>query len=327
VDIILNTGKNGSIKAIQKGGIMANKQLFKIGHLPITDHLILGMVKEFQDKGEKTYSQFQLETSVMSGWPDLVNRLESNELDGAFMLSPSSMDLFRAGLNIRMLLLGHKTGSIFIKRKGSNITSVKDFKGQTIIIPYQMSVHYMLLHRLLIDNGLEPHVDVKFETLAPSQMPEALEYGEEDGVGGFIVAEPFGSVTINAGHGEVFALSKDLWPKHPCCVFVMKEPLISAHGDAISEMISAFVQAGKIAEEQPDQAADMGSRFLKQDKELIYSILTNPHDRIMMGELLPNLDDFDIMQNYMVDKMKVLKGKVDLEKFVDSRFAKAAGAI
>ncbi len=306
---------------------MANKTIFKVGHLPITDHLILGMVKEFQDKGERQYTHFQLETSVMSGWPDLVNRLESNELDGAFMLSPSSMDLYRSGLDIRLLLLGHKTGSIFIKRKGANINSVKDFKGQTIIIPYQMSVHYMLLHRMLMESGLEPHVDVKFETLAPSQMPEALEYGEEDGVGGFIVAEPFGSITINAGHGEVFALSKDLWPKHPCCVFVMKEAMINGNTDAVSELVNALVEAGKIAEEQPEKAADVGSRFLKQDKQLIQSILTDPRDRIMTGELMPNLDDFDTMQSYMVDKMKVLKGKVDLEKFVNLNFAKAAGAL
>lgn len=306
---------------------MANKKVLKIGHLPITDHLILGMVKEFQDKGERQYAHFQLETSVMSGWPDLVNRLESSELDGAFMLSPSSMDLYNSGLDIRLLLLGHKTGSIFIKRKGSNINTVKDFKGTTIIIPYQMSVHYMLLHRMLLENGLEPHVDVKFETLAPSQMPEALEYGEEDGVGGFIVAEPFGSVTINAGHGELFALSKDLWPKHPCCVFVMKEPVVSAHSDAVGELVSALVEAGKLAENQPETAADIGSRFLKQDKQLIQSILTDPKDRIMTGELLPNLGDFDIMQNYMVDKMKVLKAKVNLEKFVDPRFARDAGAV
>lgn len=306
---------------------MASKTVFRIGHLPITDHLVLGMVKEMQDTGEKQFSQFQLETSVMSGWPDLVNRLDSDELDGAFMLSPSSMDLFRSGAKIRMLLLGHKTGSIFIKRKGANISSVKDFKGSTIIIPYQMSIHYMLLHRMLIENGLEPHVDVKFETLAPNQMPEALEYGEEDGIGGFIVAEPFGSLSIQAGHGEVFALSKDLWPKHPCCVFVMKEGLINTQADAVAEMVQAFVEAGKLAETNPDKAADIGSRFLKQDKQLIHSILTNPQDRIMTGELMPNLQDFETMQNYMVDKMKVLKGKIDIEKFVDSRFAKAAGAV
>jgi NitT/TauT family transport system substrate-binding protein len=306
---------------------MASKTVFRIGHLPITDHLVLGMVKEMQDKGERQYTNFQLETSVTSGWPDLVNRLESGELDGAFMLSPSSMDLFRSGSDIRMLLLGHKTGSVFIKRKGANISSVKDFKGQTVIIPYQMSIHYMLLHRMLVENGLEPHVDVKFETLAPSQMPEALEYGEEDGIGGFIVAEPFGSLSIQAGHGEVFALSKDLWPKHPCCVFVLKEPLISAHPDAVSELVKAFVEAGKLAETDPDKAADIGSRFLKQEKSLIHSILTNPLDRIMTGELLPNLEDFETMQNYMVDRMKVLKGKIDIEKFVDSRFAKEAGAV
>jgi hypothetical protein len=34
-----------------------------------------------------------------------------------------------------------------------------------------------------------------------------------------------------------------------------------------------------------------------------------------------------IIDDYMHDKMKLLSGKVDLDKFVDMRFAKESGAI
>jgi len=309
-----------------KEAYVGQKVSMTIGHLPITDHLILGMVRDQQEEGTKSFQHFTLTTRSLGGWPDLVSRMDSGELDGAFMLSPSAMDLYRSGTAIKMVLLGHKTGSIFIKRKGAPIQTVKDFRGQTIIIPYQMSVHYMLLHRMLVENGLEPHVDVKFETLAPSQMPEALEYGEEDGIGGFIVAEPFGSFSIKAGHGELFALSKDLWPRHPCCVFVVRQDLVEREPQAVGELVNALVEAGRQAESDPAYAAEVGSVFLGQEASLIHSILTDPADRIMTGELLPQLGDFDIMQNYMVDHMKVLKGKIRLEDFVDLRFARDAGA-
>jgi NitT/TauT family transport system substrate-binding protein len=236
------------------------------------------------------------------------------------------MDLVRAGLGMNMVLLGHKTGSIFIKRKGAKIDNIKDFKGLTVIIPYQMSVHYMLLHQLLTQGGLVPHVDVKFETLAPAQMPEALEYGEEDGVGGFIVAEPYGSYSIKMGFGDVFALSKDLWPKHPCCIFMLKEDLIKNHPDAVQEVVTSLVASGKLKSTNVDSAAEIGAAFLAQDKDLIKGVLSTPPDRIITEELLPRIEDFDKMQNYMVDQMKILKGKIDLEKFIDTRFAKAAGA-
>jgi NitT/TauT family transport system substrate-binding protein len=303
---------------------MGDKVKIKIGHLNITDHLILGITKAHLDKKTEDFKYAELETVPMMGWPELVTKLESDELDGAFILAPSAMDLYRSGLPIRLVLLGHKTGSIFIKRSGAGIEKIDDFKGQTIIIPYQLSIHHMLIHQLLTEAGLTPGKDVMFETLAPIQMPEALEYGEEDKLGGFIVAEPYGSVSIKAGHGEIFSLSKDLWPKHPCCVFVIKDHIIDGHPDALQEVVNSFVKSGKLPETNVDEAAEIGSNFLKQDKEIIKGILSEPKDRIITDDLFPVADDFDKMQNYMTEKMGVLKGKIDLDKFIDTRFAKDA---
>jgi NitT/TauT family transport system substrate-binding protein len=303
---------------------MGEKLKIRIGHLNITDHLILGITKDRIDKQVESFQHLDLETVPMMGWPDLMTKLESDELDGAFILAPSAMDLYKSGLPMRLVLLGHKTGSIFIKRSGAGIEKIEDFKGQTIIIPFQLSVHHMLVHQMLTEAGLTPGKDVMFETLAPSQMPEALEYGEEDGLGGFIVAEPFGSVSLKAGHGEIFSLSKDLWPKHPCCVFVVKDNIIDNHPDALQELVNSLVKSGSLPETDIDTAAEIGSRFLKQDTDLIKTILTDPSDRIITNDLLPVVDDFDKMQNYMTDKMGVLKDKIDLDKFINTSFAKEA---
>lgn len=303
---------------------MGDKAKIRIGHLNITDHLILGITRDRFDKKLDEFKYLDLETVPLVGWPELVNKLESPDLDGAFILAPSAMDLYRSGVPLRLVLLGHRTGSIFIKRSGAGIEKIEDFKGQTIIIPYQLSIHHMLIHQLLTEAGLTPNKDVMFETLAPLQMPEALEYGEEDNLGGFIVAEPFGSISLKAGHGEVFSLSKDLWPNHPCCVFVIKEDIINKYPDALQELTNSLVNSGNIATDNVDEAAAVGANFLKQDSDLIKGILTDPPDRIITNNLMPEIPDFDRMQNYMTDKMGVLKGKIDLDKFIDTRFAKEA---
>ncbi len=304
---------------------MGDKAKIRIGHLNITDHLTLGITKEHFDKKLDEFKYLDLETVPMQGWPELVTKLEGDQLDGAFILAPSAMDLFKSGIPLRLVLLGHKTGSIFIKRSGANIQKIDDFKGQTIVIPYQLSVHHMLVHQLLTESGLTPGKDVMFETLAPVQMPEALEYGEEDNLGGFIVAEPFGSVSIAAGHGEVFSLSKDLWPKHPCCIFVVKDYVTEKSPDALQELVGNLVKSGEIATTKIDEAAEIGSGFLKQPGDIIKKILTEPPDRIITNDLMPVVEDFDKMQNYMCDKMGVLKDKIDLDTFIDTRFAKEAG--
>lgn len=302
---------------------MGEKAKIRIGHLNITDHLILGITKHRLDNQQESLQYCDLETVPCMGWPELVTQLEK-DLDGAFILAPSAMDLYKSGVPLRLVLLGHKTGSIFIKRRGAGIEKIEDFIGQTIIIPYQLSIHHMLIHQLLTQAGLVPGKDVKFETLAPVQMPEALEYGEEDGLGGFIVAEPFGSVALRAGHGDVFSLSKDLWPKHPCCVFVVKEKLTQNHPDAVLELVKSLVNSGNMAKNNVDEASAIGAKFLNQPAELLKSILTEPPDRIITTDLMPLHDDFDKIQNYMTDKMGVLKAKIDLNTFIDTQFAKEA---
>ncbi len=60
--------------------------------------------------------------------------------------------------------------------------------------------------------------------------------------------------------------------------------------------------------------------------DVIKKVLTEPSDRIMTGELFPVIEDLAAIQDYMCDKMGIIKSKIDLEKFVDTQFATAAGA-
>ncbi|MCK5228011.1 MAG: twin-arginine translocation pathway signal protein, partial [Desulfobulbaceae bacterium] len=70
----------------------------------------------------------------------------------------------------------------------------------------------------------------------------------------------------------------------------------------------------------------VGADFLGQKEEVIKRVLTEPADRITTADLFPVIDDLGLIQDYMHDNMGILKTKIDLEKFVDTQFAKAAGA-
>ncbi len=311
---------------------MAEKPALKIGYLKITDHLILGVTDLKLKKGMETFEHCTIEPVVKNGWNEVADALSVKSLDGAMILAPTAMDLFKSGVGLKLLLLTHKSGSILVKSKNAHIEKIEDFAGKTVLIPYQLSVHNMLFYKLLSEKGLKPGratdkgIDVTLEVVAPFQMPEALEYDEEGEIGGFIVAEPFGSQVIAKGHGEEFYLSKDLWPNHPCCVFVMRDEVIEKHPEAIQEICTSFVKSGLAVDAQPEPAAVIGADFLSQDREIIQNVLTTPPDRILTGELFPQIEDLDTIQKYMMDEMKIMTSLIDLEKFVDTRFAKAAGA-
>jgi len=304
------------------------KQKVRIGHLRITDHLVLGVTKFKLQKGTETFQHCDLETIQMDGWDYLGDALQNGEIDGAFILAPYAMELFHSGLKLKMVMVGHKNGSVVISNKRLNVQKVEDFKGKTILIPFHLSIHMMLFDRMLKEKGLEtgPGKDVVFDVVAPAQIPEYMAMDDDGDIGGFIVAEPFGSQVVKEGYGLEFALSKDLWPNHPCCVFVVNDDIINKSPEAVQELCDSFVKSGLLIDQKPDVAAKVGSAFLAQDLEVMQRVLTQPKDRLKTSELMPNIADLDIIQKYLTEQKSAMSDKIDLEKFVDFRFAKAAGA-
>lgn len=306
----------------------AEKPTLTFGHLKITDHLLLGIVKEQHNDSAAPYQYFQLETKAYRGWNPLADDLKAGNLDGAFILAPLAMEIYYSQKHIQMILQAHKSGSIVIKNRRANIDRVEDFKGKNVLIPHYLSVHHLLFDRMLRESGLEigPGKDVILDVVAPSDIPEIIEWDEKGQVGGFIVAEPFGTQVVKAGYGEEFALSKDLWPNHPCCVVVVKKEVIEKYPDAVHEFTNSLVEAGQFVEAQPDRAAEIGSKFLDQSFDVIKTVLTTPKDRVTYGELKPVIDDFEYMQTYLTTQIKAMSDKIDLEKFIDYRFAEEAKA-
>jgi NitT/TauT family transport system substrate-binding protein len=307
---------------------MADKVNLKVAHLKITDHLVLGITQDKVKKGVEEFKHLNLQSEAMMGWQQVANSLKEGKVDAAFILAPTAMDLYKAGLKAKLILFSHRAGSVLITNKKAHIKTINDFKGKVVIIPYQLSVHYMLLHKLCSEAGVEPGAgkDVQLEVMAPMQMVEAIQYDDEGEIAGFIVAEPFASQAVAEGYGEEFSLSKDIWPEHPCCVLVVRDEMIEKNPDAVHELTTSLVKSGKFIDASTTIAARVGSEFLGQKAEVIRRVLTEPADRITTANLFPVIEDLAKIQDYMHGKMGVMKDKIDLEKFVDTQFAKEAKA-
>ena len=307
---------------------MPQKYKIKVGHLRISDHLALGVTLDKLKKGEEEFKYIDIETKSYGGWNPIAGDLRSGEIDAAFILAPIAMELYYSKRNIQLLLQAHKSGSVIVTNKRANIKEAKDFAGKSILIPHYLSVHHMLFDKYLREQGLEVGAgkDVIFDVVAPSEIPEIIEWDEKGIVGGFIVAEPFGSQVIKAGYGDEFALSKDIWPNHPCCVFVVNEEVVKKNPDGLYELTKSLVHSGKLIEMNPDRAAHVGADFLNQEVDVVKRVLTQPEDRVTFGEMFPVLDDYEFMQTYMTTTIEAMSAKIDLEKFVDLQFAREAGA-
>lgn len=319
---------------LEKDKVVNGKVKFKIAHIQITDHLVLGVLKHMIQKGEWTPKHFELETACLSSWNPVAKALEEGTVDGACVLAPIAMDLYSYGVPIKLVLFAHKNGSIFVRNKSGEDgdASVEFYKGKSFYIPHTLSIHNMLAHMFFTELGLKPgtigkeDVDVAFEVAPPIKMPEFINGNPN--AAGYLVAEPIGTKAIAGCIAEQQFLSSELWENHPCCIVTFQQDVINKYTEAVSEFTQMLVKAGKLISDKPGLAAEIAVNFLDPDKSLglktalLKNVLTDPAG-ITTDDLYPNIEDLEKIQNYMHDVMGI-GNKINVKEFVDLRFAQAA---
>ncbi|MBF0453178.1 MAG: response regulator [Candidatus Magnetomorum sp.] len=305
-----------------------------VGHIPITDHLILGVLKHFISIGKFNPKYFELETRRMLLWNPLQKALENGDVDAAFILAPIVMDIFNYGIGVKIVLLAHKNGSICVRNKMFDTVDVDHktpgqfFQKKLFYLPHLLSVHHMLSDIYFRDLGLNPGyagqegVNVFYEVIPPIMMPDFQ--AKEKNVAGFMVAEPIGAKAIANNVGEKLILTSDIWNNHPCCVLSMRDEFIEKHADAAHEFVSMLIQAGQYIADEPKETAKIAADFLDPDQRLGFTsailekVLMDPKG-IKTDNLIPVIDDFDRIQRYMHDQLG-MGSIVNLEKLIDTRF-------
>lgn len=301
----------GGIGNVWGGGA---KVPLKIGYLPITDHLVmLAAEREELKTANLTPVKF-------SSWPDISEALKTGALDGAFLLTPIGLTLRQKGVPIKVVLLGHRNGSVITVKAGNAINKVEDLKGRTLAIPSPFSTHNILLRKILAEKRIDPSRELKVIDMAPPEMPVALATGRIDG---YIVAEPFGAQAEAQKVGKILVLSKDIWQDHICCVLHLRESVVASHPEAVQDLVSGFVRTAAFIERDPKAAAAGSTKLFGQKPEIIEKVLTSPKDRLSFLNLVPARADFEATQDYMI-KFGISKEKVDLATFLDDSFARKA---
>ena len=107
---------------------------------------------------------------------------------------------------------------------------------------------------------------------------------------------------------------------------MVKEEIVEKNPDAVLELTKSLVDSGRIIENDTERATAVGAKFLNQQPEVIRSVLTEPKDRVTFGEMFPVVKDYDFMQTYLTEVIHAMSDKIDLNKFVDTQFAREAGA-
>ncbi len=301
----------------------------RIGHLQIVDHLILGMSTIRLKKDKSLLDDLYPEPVPMTSWEQICHGLEKAHLGGAFLPIPLAMDLFASGLNIKLLMLVHRSGSQIVVRR--DIQTLKDLKGTSMLVPSLYSIQSVLLHQFLASVGLTyapAHIrdgDVVQEAAPPALMPEMMGQDQDGDIGGYAVSAPFAQMAAAAGDGRLLCPTHSLWKHHPCCAFVVKGELLDQYPGIIQSLVSHFMASARdIGTAGTDTLTRCAADFLHQDLTLAAQALSGSRVSFKPETLVPDTRELDALQTYMIREMGLMEAPLPLDQFLDTSCAEKA---
>ena len=283
-----------------------------VGFLPVTCHLTCP-VTDFASKTTKTGTKFN--SMRFTEFPTVVEALKARKLDATFILAPLAMVLRDQGVPIKIVYLGHRDGSTVIVAKNSTATSLRDLRGKTFARPSKYSNQYLVITKLMEDQGMQPD-EINFVDMPPPDMPSALAAGAIDA---YFVGEPHAAKAEVSGTGRVLYYAKDIWPRFVSCVLVVREELIQERPEVVRDLVRGIAESGEWAETHRKDAARVAAPYFRQDQKLLEYVLTQPPDRVSYRHLTPTEEDLQLIQKYAL-KAGILKHPIDLTQLVDRRF-------
>ncbi|WP_041580783.1 ABC transporter substrate-binding protein [Bacillus sp. 1NLA3E] len=297
-------GAIGSEKS--SGETNKQKPTIKIGYLPITHAVPL-----FIEKEQAKYKNFNLELVKFGSWPELVDALNTGHIDGASMLVTLAMKAKAQGIDLKAVALGHKDGNVLITAK--DINSVKELKGKNFAIPHKFSTHNILLYKMLKQNGLK-YEDVHPIELPPAEMPAALSEGR---ISGYVVAEPFGAVSVAIDKGKVLYQDNQIWDNSIDCTLVLRGEFIKKENKIAKKFVGYYIKSGKIAEQKDKQTFEMSSKYMKVKED----VLDLSFKWITYDNLAINKEDYEELAKNLIE-MGLLENPPSFAEFVDHSLIK-----
>lgn len=218
------------------------KENVNVGFLPLTCATPLIMAKE-----RGLFDKFGLKATMVKtpGIAVIRDKLLNGELDVSeqVMNAPISVTMGLGSVadpTPVMSILNVQGNSLVLAMRHKENRDPKNWKGFTFGVPFEHSQQAMLLRYIIAEAGLDPDKDVQLRVIPSSEYASQLRAGNVDG---FLGGEPGGQRIVYEGAGFIHALSKDLWPGHPCCALVARQAWIDKFPNTYLAVYRAVIES------------------------------------------------------------------------------------
>lgn len=279
------------------------KPTIKIGYLPITHAVPLYM------QNDENYEDYNLELVKFGSWPELMDALNTGAIDGASVLIQLAMNAKEKGIDLKAVALGHRDGNVLIA--GNDINSVEELVGKSFAIPSRFSTHNILLYEMLKKHGIA-YDEVDVIELPPAEMPVALAEGR---IAGYVVAEPFGAISVVLENGKVLYQSEEIWKDSIDCGLVLRGKFIEDNKELADKFVNDYVAGGELAQGKDEHMHEVVGQYLTVDQNVLDISL----DWISYDNLSIEQESYAILRDALME-MGLSDDPPSYEDFVDASF-------
>ena len=322
----------GALEAMaQEKGALEKKDL-KVGFIPITcaSPLIMADPLGF-------YKKEGLNVSMMktAGWALIRDKVLNKEYEASHMLAPMPIAIsMGVGSNpspTNVMTIQNINGqAIVLANKHKSNRDPKNWKGFKFAIPFEFSIHNLLLRYYLAEHGINPDTDVQLRVVPPPEMVANLRAGNIDG---FLGPDPFNQRAVYEEVGFIHVLTKDLWNGHPCCAFGTSTEFIQKNPNTFAALYRAVLTAAAMARDPKNREliakVIAPQAYLNQPEAVLTQVLTGRFpDGLGNIRNVPDRVDFDpmpwqSMAVWMLTQMKrwgYVKGDINYKQIAEKVF-------
>lgn len=298
----------------EKFGDATARESLTVGFLPVTCHLTCPVT----DFATRTSASTRFVSQRFTDFPTVVESMKGGRLDASFMIAPLAMKLREQGMPVKILYLGHRDGSTVMVRKDLPAKDLRDLRGKVFAIPSKYSNQYLVIQKLMQDQGVKES-EIRFVELPPPDMPGALAAKAIDA---YFIGEPHAGKAELDGSGRVLYHAKDIWPHFISCVLVAHEKLIRERPAVVRDLVRGIAESGEWAERNRIGAAKVASPYFRQDEKLVRFVLTQPPDRVSYRMLTPSDADLEQIRDMGI-KAGILEKPIAISELLDRSFIPA----
>ncbi len=297
---------------------------FRIGFLPLVDSVLPILAHE---SGIAQKHGISISMIKDPSWATVRDRLLYGQTDAAHLLAPlaiaTSLGLdqtkittplvapFMLGLNGNAITVSPRVATLIsadginfadVKQTGMRLAALaKEFasKGRKLrlAVVHRHSSHNYILRYWLAACGCDPESDLDIIVVPPPFIADALMSGEVDGS---CVGEPWSSVAVDRGVGQIIATTAQIWSRGVEKLLAFRKSFLDERRDDVEALLRALHETGRYVSDPANVAgvADVLARpdYIDQPAGLIARALTN-RLALTRGDDVRPAKDFLLLHN------------------------------